>query len=504
VKVAAIVTGPTTGYRIWRLLPFQDLEGPPSVRLCSAGTMGVPKFWPVREPVVAVCSKFKTTHAAPWPTHECGVWALPSLEAAEKRIEGFATSDNFRDSLGWAVGEVALWGRVIEHENGFRAQYAYPVALTVTSRREHTARVVALAYGIPVEWKRRYRSRPVEEQNERAAIAADLAEATARLAKVRERLKPAPRFDRDKWLRELEEQDERNRERMAQLPPLEPPDVIGEDELLVSYVGAIARDAFRSSKDCRVRDETMEEATKRSVDRDLTYGLVPSDVGHVWLWQRFDGSELSAGQHTRRGYRAVLYRTLKALTACESAGLVAGGKIRGWGESRRWFLTSAGFERTRKVCAGVEVSAFFAGTDGGMVTLPLDPILALIPASGSKRELFDLEREYLVPRWMEERRRAQARGPEAYARWLKRARKGDPETTRFTEDETFAAIVALTRKSKSPVTLASIREELAPGATGHRLGGESAQLSSQLLRLLGAGRVKRIKQAIGPNLWLPA
>ena len=27
------------------------------------------------------------------------------------------------------LGRVALWGRVIEHEHGFRAQYAYPQRL---------------------------------------------------------------------------------------------------------------------------------------------------------------------------------------------------------------------------------------------------------------------------------------------------------------------------------------------------------------------------------------
>jgi hypothetical protein len=37
VKVAEYATGPVVAYRLWRILPFQDLEGPPSVRLCSAG-----------------------------------------------------------------------------------------------------------------------------------------------------------------------------------------------------------------------------------------------------------------------------------------------------------------------------------------------------------------------------------------------------------------------------------------------------------------------------------
>lgn len=34
------------------------------------------------------------------------------------------------------IGKVALWGEVAEHEEGYRAQYAYPLTLTETRERQ--------------------------------------------------------------------------------------------------------------------------------------------------------------------------------------------------------------------------------------------------------------------------------------------------------------------------------------------------------------------------------
>ena len=48
-----------------------------------------------------------------------------------------------------AVGLVALWGRVIEHEHGYRAQFAYPAAFvepTLESERD-VVRELAARYG---------------------------------------------------------------------------------------------------------------------------------------------------------------------------------------------------------------------------------------------------------------------------------------------------------------------------------------------------------------------
>lgn len=50
-------------------------------------------------------------------------------------------------------GEVALWGKIIQHERGYRAQYARPLSLFVTSDTGPArclTELAALAYDIPL------------------------------------------------------------------------------------------------------------------------------------------------------------------------------------------------------------------------------------------------------------------------------------------------------------------------------------------------------------------
>ena len=72
--------------------------------------------WPPRERVRAVCAR-RRSHVAPDPTCTCGVHASKSV-AALQRARGPVV-----------LGTVALWGRVIEHELGYRASFGYPQRL---------------------------------------------------------------------------------------------------------------------------------------------------------------------------------------------------------------------------------------------------------------------------------------------------------------------------------------------------------------------------------------
>ena len=54
---------------------------------------------------------------------DCGFWATKHLRAAVCPRVG----DIYR--RGIVMGKVALWGDIIEHEEGFRAQFAYPLSL---------------------------------------------------------------------------------------------------------------------------------------------------------------------------------------------------------------------------------------------------------------------------------------------------------------------------------------------------------------------------------------
>jgi hypothetical protein len=66
----------------------------------------------------------------------CGIYALRSKEAL---LESSYYLNNE------AVGSVALWGKIIPGEDGFRAQYAYPIAIYTDKNLSD--------YGVPVRPK---------------------------------------------------------------------------------------------------------------------------------------------------------------------------------------------------------------------------------------------------------------------------------------------------------------------------------------------------------------
>src|SRR3990167_9298256 len=50
------------------------------------------------------------------------------------------------------VGQVALWGKIIEHERGWRAGAAYPRHLYALTDDPMVAETLRERYGVPVEW----------------------------------------------------------------------------------------------------------------------------------------------------------------------------------------------------------------------------------------------------------------------------------------------------------------------------------------------------------------
>ena len=98
-----------------------------------------------------------------WGTFGCGIYGVKSaeiLKTFERHISPY--------TMCTIVGQVALWGRIVEHELGYRAQYAYPKCLVyyhfqpapttrITDEAERQrqqaqhAQRLADSYGIPYE-----------------------------------------------------------------------------------------------------------------------------------------------------------------------------------------------------------------------------------------------------------------------------------------------------------------------------------------------------------------
>jgi hypothetical protein len=134
------VAAPYVGFRHWHVV---------GDRLCSVG----------RHPLVGVrCpSGSGPTGRVEWPIRQLA--ALPCADGPAPAFDCscgiYATHKLHDPGSAWrsgpqyarhVVGAVALWGRVVEHEWGYRAQYARPVSLLEGFGVE----TVADAYGIPV------------------------------------------------------------------------------------------------------------------------------------------------------------------------------------------------------------------------------------------------------------------------------------------------------------------------------------------------------------------
>ena len=112
-----IWTGPEalSAWRAWGLSGSRD--GSEVLLLPVAGAQ---KPWPIAEPARATCRR----HHRRVPDLECrcGLHAMRVANALRRT----------RDPA--VIGTVALWGRIVEHEHGFRAEWAYPQRLSLICR----------------------------------------------------------------------------------------------------------------------------------------------------------------------------------------------------------------------------------------------------------------------------------------------------------------------------------------------------------------------------------
>jgi len=113
-----------------------------------------PHPWPTRRPLRMVCEPGGCLGAR-WPmqAHSCGIHgfkdragavAFPSMWEARRFTQQHISPEQY------VVGQVSIWGRVVEHERGYRGELAYPYALLLSPEQERLAAPLAARYGVDV------------------------------------------------------------------------------------------------------------------------------------------------------------------------------------------------------------------------------------------------------------------------------------------------------------------------------------------------------------------
>lgn len=122
--------GYVVGWRAWRVLPPGYLVD-----------MNMRSVWEPGEALPAFCfaSSARNWHLAPVVNCVCGYYAYTYPGPARRH--------------GMLYGPVALWGRVITHDTGYRAEFAYPLGILDGTPELFPSDVIesiGVRYGIPI------------------------------------------------------------------------------------------------------------------------------------------------------------------------------------------------------------------------------------------------------------------------------------------------------------------------------------------------------------------
>jgi hypothetical protein len=138
-----ILREPIVGWRQWNFMYPHFLAN------LRQDTIYVP-----REKIEARCEQEDhSEQQAPHLTCTCGIYAYkekPRL-LGEIRITYGRPLAPPVSGLRLVYGEINLWGKVIEHEDGYRAQFGYPKRLWCTPAIEPLAGWIGYVYGVPCE-----------------------------------------------------------------------------------------------------------------------------------------------------------------------------------------------------------------------------------------------------------------------------------------------------------------------------------------------------------------
>jgi hypothetical protein len=137
---------PILGWRIWHVDPR---PGRPGLRSWSQTA-----DWPAGRRLEAGCRSLLGLgwrgHGAPRPGHRCGIYAFRERRDAEVLLRRLGPVGRAAGRLPAAIGQVSLWGRVIENTGGWRAQFAYPYDLVLVGGDESLAAELRRRYAVDV------------------------------------------------------------------------------------------------------------------------------------------------------------------------------------------------------------------------------------------------------------------------------------------------------------------------------------------------------------------
>lgn len=107
-----------------------------------------PSVWP--DTALQAAPQLIVLHPVAWP--ECVDMYAHDDSPGDACGCGFHAATKIETARGYGeiLGRVALWGKVVEHEQGYRGEYAYPQALYVPDHDFGRLKSQLAVYGVPV------------------------------------------------------------------------------------------------------------------------------------------------------------------------------------------------------------------------------------------------------------------------------------------------------------------------------------------------------------------
>jgi hypothetical protein len=136
---------PIVGWRIWMVGADRERMGYQSREVSLHSPFnGVP--WHPGRRFEASCNnpsrRIRQHGVGPEARCSCGVYALKEIESLLWWVDFLP--------LNSVLGEVSLWGKVVVHKHGYRAQYGYPRRLWVATGTSESLKSALKVYGVPV------------------------------------------------------------------------------------------------------------------------------------------------------------------------------------------------------------------------------------------------------------------------------------------------------------------------------------------------------------------